>query len=46
MVVLKPGAAATAEELRAFLEPKVAKYWVPDAIVFAASIPLTSTGKF
>ena len=46
VVVLKPGAAATAEELRAFLEPKVAKYWVPDAIVFAASIPLTSTGKF
>lgn len=45
VVVLKAGAAATAEELRAFLAPKFAKFWLPDAFVFSESIPKTSTGK-
>jgi fatty-acyl-CoA synthase len=45
-VVLKEGASATADELRAFLEPIVAKFWLPDAFVFVDEIPRTSTGKF
>ncbi|MCX7601681.1 MAG: long-chain fatty acid--CoA ligase [Meiothermus sp.] len=45
-VVLKEGASATAEELRAFLEPRFAKWWLPDAYVFVDEIPRTSTGKF
>jgi fatty-acyl-CoA synthase len=46
VVVLKPGQSASAEELQKFLEPKVAKWWLPDRYVFADSIPRTSTGKF
>lgn len=45
-VVLKEGQSATPEELRAYLEPKFAKWWLPDAIVFLSEIPRTSTGKF
>ncbi|MDW8425667.1 MAG: long-chain fatty acid--CoA ligase [Meiothermus sp.] len=45
-IVLKEGASATAEELRAFLEPRFARWWLPDAYVFVDEIPRTSTGKF
>ena len=45
-VVLKPGAAASAEELHAFIAPKFAKYQLPDAFVFVDAIPRTSAGKF
>jgi fatty-acyl-CoA synthase len=46
VVVLKPGQRATADELRAFLAPHFAKWWLPDAIEFAPEIPRTSVGKF
>ncbi|MGA2095635.1 MAG: long-chain fatty acid--CoA ligase [Candidatus Acidiferrum sp.] len=45
-VVLKEGAAATPEELRAFLAKSFAKWQLPDAFVFVESIPRTSVGKF
>jgi fatty-acyl-CoA synthase len=45
-VVLKEGSKATEEELRAFLEPRFAKFWLPDAFVFIQQIPRTATGKF
>ena len=46
VVVLKPGQTATADELRAYLAPNFAKWWLPDAIEFAKEIPRTSVGKF
>ncbi len=46
VVVLKEGQQATQEELIRFLEPKFAKWWLPDAVEFRESIPRTSTGKF
>ena len=46
VVVLKEGAAATAEELRAFLGQTFAKWQLPDAFVFVEAIPRTSVGKF
>ncbi len=46
VVVLKAGMTASDEELKTFLEPKFAKWWLPDAIEFRESIPHTSTGKF
>jgi fatty-acyl-CoA synthase len=46
VVVLKAGQAATADDLRAFLAPNFAKWWLPDAIEFATEIPRTSVGKF
>src|SRR5205823_3769609 len=45
-VVLKPGQQATREELLRFLEPKFAKWWLPDDVVFVQEIPKTSVGKF
>ena len=45
-VVLKDGKTATTEELTTFLADRFAKYWLPDAFVFLAQIPRTSTGKF
>ena len=46
VVVLRPGRAATAEELRAHLAPDFAKWWLPDRYVFAEGIPRGATGKF
>jgi len=45
-VVLKDGQSATADELREFLAPRFAKFWLPDAFVFVDAIPRTSAGKF
>jgi fatty-acyl-CoA synthase len=45
-VVLKPGQHASAQDLRAFLAPSFAKFWLPDAFEFIDAIPRTSAGKF
>ena len=45
-VVLKPGAKASAVELRDYLAPHFAKFWLPDAFEFIDAIPRTSAGKF
>jgi len=45
-VVLKDGAKATDSELRSFLAPAFAKFWLPDAFVFLPQIPRTATGKY
>jgi fatty-acyl-CoA synthase len=45
-VVLKEGASCTAEELRRHLEPRVAKWWLPDEFAFIEEVPKTSVGKF
>jgi len=45
-VVLKEGARATPDDLRAFLATSFAKWQLPDAFVFLDAIPRTSVGKF
>jgi fatty-acyl-CoA synthase len=45
-VVLREGAKVTEDELRQFLEPRFAKFWLPDAFVFMDQIPRTAVGKF
>jgi fatty-acyl-CoA synthase len=45
LVVKKPGAQLSREELLAFFEGKVAKWWVPDDVVFVDQLPHTATGK-
>jgi fatty-acyl-CoA synthase len=45
-VVLKEGAAASSEELREFLAPQFAKWWLPDRFEFVNEIPKTAVGKF
>ena len=45
-VVLKPGEQATKDDILAFLQDRVAKWWLPDDIVFIDEVPKTSVGKF
>ena len=45
LVKLKPGVTATKEEFLAFLEGKIAKWWMPDDVIFVDDIPLGATGK-
>ena len=44
-VVRKPGATLEKEEILQFLEGQVAKWWVPDDVVFLESLPVGGTGK-
>jgi fatty-acyl-CoA synthase len=46
VVVLRQGQEATADELREFLAPQFAKWWLPDAFEFVDEIPKTAVGKF
>lgn len=45
-VVVKPGETLTAEEVLEHLRPRVAKWWLPDAVEFIDEVPKTSVGKF
>jgi fatty-acyl-CoA synthase len=45
-VVLKPGQAVSAAQLREFLAGRFARWQLPDAVEFIDAIPRTSTGKF
>ncbi len=45
LVVPRADRAPTADALRDFLATKVAKWWLPDEIVFVDELPHTATGK-
>jgi fatty-acyl-CoA synthase len=45
VVVKKPGAEVSRDELIAFYDGKIAKWWTPDDVVFVDAIPLGATGK-
>ncbi|MDR6226540.1 fatty-acyl-CoA synthase [Desmospora profundinema] len=47
-VVLKEAykGKVSAEDLLEFLKPQVAKWWLPDEVIFLDQIPKTSVGKF
>lgn len=45
-VVLKEGASADYESLRAFLAGKIAKWQLPERWSVVESVPKTSVGKF
>ena len=45
VIVLKAGQSATKAELLSFMEGKIAKWWLPDDVVFVNDIPHTATGK-
>jgi fatty-acyl-CoA synthase len=45
IVKLRAGEQATREEYLAFLEGKVARWWMPDDVRFVDEIPLGATGK-
>ena len=45
IVVKKPNAELTREELLGFFEGRIAKWWTPDDVIFVDAIPLGATGK-
>ena len=45
-VVKRPGEDVSEDELMEHLKHRVAKWWLPDRIVFIDAIPKTGTGKF
>ena len=45
-VVVKKGEQLSKNEVLEFLAPRVAKWWLPDDVVFVDEIPKTSVGKF
>jgi fatty-acyl-CoA synthase len=45
VVVPKAGQKITREELLEFLKPLMAKWWLPDDVVFVDEMPMTATGK-
>ena len=45
IVIKNKGAAVSKEEILGYLEGKIAKWWMPDDVVFVDEIPHTATGK-
>ena len=45
VVVKKPGMDVTKEDILNFYDGKIAKWWTPDDVVFADSLPIGATGK-
>ncbi len=45
LVVRKPGADVCAVKMREHLSQHVAKWWLPDEILFVDDLPHTATGK-
>lgn len=45
IVIKKPNQELTAQELLAFLSERVARWWLPDDVVFVDELPHTATGK-
>ena len=45
LVKLKSGESATREEFLAHLDGRIAKWWMPDDVLFVDDIPLGATGK-
>jgi len=45
VVVKKPGAEVSKAELLKFYEGKIAKWWMPDDVLFVTELPHTATGK-
>ena len=45
LIVKAAGQNPTKEDIISYLEDKVAKWWLPDDIVFVEELPHTATGK-
>ena len=45
IAVRKPGSTLTAADLLAFYQGKIAKWWMPDDVIFVDELPHGATGK-
>jgi acyl-CoA synthetase (AMP-forming)/AMP-acid ligase II len=44
-IIRKPGTSSTAEEIKAFLKDRLARYKIPEDIIFRDQLPFTPLGK-
>lgn len=45
VIVRTPGSSVSPQEILDFMDGKVAKWWMPDEVVFVEELPHTATGK-
>lgn len=45
LVILKDGAVATREDILDFVSTSIARFWLPDDVIFVTELPHTATGK-
>ena len=45
LAVKLPGQEVSEQQLLEYLQDKVAKWWLPDAVLFVSELPHTATGK-
>jgi fatty-acyl-CoA synthase len=45
ILVKKPGAELSKQDMLDYLSPRIAKWWTPDDVVFVDQLPHTATGK-
>ncbi len=45
LAIRKEGSNLTEQDIMDYLSDKIAKWWMPDAIIFVESLPHTATGK-
>jgi fatty-acyl-CoA synthase len=45
VVVTKPGEAVCKDDILGYMQGRIAKWWLPDDVVFVDEIPHTATGK-
>jgi fatty-acyl-CoA synthase len=44
-VVVKPKASVSRDQILEFLAQRLARWWVPDDVIFLDSLPVGGTGK-
>lgn len=45
LAIRKQGSTVTGDDIKNFLDDKIAKWWMPDDVIFVESLPHTATGK-
>jgi fatty-acyl-CoA synthase len=45
LIIKRPGQEASKEDILAFLGERIAKWWLPDDVIFVPELPHTATGK-
>ncbi|HCM05295.1 MAG TPA: long-chain fatty acid--CoA ligase [Oceanospirillales bacterium] len=45
LAIRKPGSAVSGKDVQNFLADKIAKFWMPDEVLFVENLPHTATGK-
>ena len=44
-ISLREGMTASTAEILDHIRPRVARWWLPDAVIFLEQMPMTATGK-